>query len=133
MNTELIVSDPFGNYVYQKMLETAGEGVVDRATQALQARFAQYCLHGYACRVLQTLLDVLGPGAKARALFREIEDCLIYMSMDSQANHVAQKFIEVLGDDLPSGSIAAVTQEFEAMAFNGFGCRVIQKVIRYND
>ena len=70
-----------------------------RAAKLIFSDFRELCLDAYGCRVLQTLIEVLGTGSEmVKQLFAKISDCLVYMSLNCQGNHVIQKFIEILGD-----------------------------------
>ena len=125
---KLLTTDPFGNYVVQKVAERCGPS--ERASLFAQLKGDLYALsiHTYGCRVVQKLIERSTPGEQ-QAVARELEGHVVRCVEDQNGNHVIQKLIEVV----PSRDLSFVVNEFltniPLMAVHCYGCRVVQRLL----
>jgi Pumilio-family RNA binding repeat len=93
----------------------------------------QLSLHGVGCRVVQKILEV--GNLQERILIgnslpkgKVVECC-----MDVNANHVMQKFIEVLPSEETEFIISEISSAFSnnvsRLAVHCYGCRVVQRIL----
>lgn len=141
-----LMTDVFGNYVIQKVLEHGNPEHRDVIASILTGHAVQLALQMYGCRVIQKALEVIGV-QRLIALVSEFEGHVLKCVHDQNGNHVIQKCIEVLS--VRSKEHAEYAQfllpqlEFIIHAFVGqgnnvekfsthpYGCRVIQRILEH--
>ena len=127
-----LVKDPFGNYVLQKLLECGGDEQREAIVRTLIEDLVGVCRHPYGCRVVQTALEtVAGPQLELLVGRLANEQVVMACVVDSNANHVLQKCIQVV----PLEHAGAVVRVFYGKAGNlsmhAYGCRVMQRVMEH--
>jgi len=127
-----LVKDPFGNYVLQKLLECGSDEQREAIVRSLVEDLVGVCRHPYGCRVVQTALEtVAGPQLELLVGRLANEQVVMACVVDSNANHVLQKCIQVV----PLEHAGAVVRVFYGKAGNlsmhAYGCRVMQRVMEH--
>lgn len=123
-----LATDPFGNYVVQKVAEACSP--TDRSLLFIQLKGDLHALsiHTYGCRVVQKLIE-RSTQTERQSVARELEGHVVRCVEDQNGNHVIQKLIELL----PSHSLSFVVNEFlthiPVMAVHCYGCRVVQRLL----
>ncbi|KAJ8462102.1 hypothetical protein ONZ45_g18055 [Pleurotus djamor] len=124
-----LVSDVFGNYVIQKLLEhgTAAQRTV--LVTAMEGHILTLSLHMYGCRVVQRAIEYITPDQQS-SIVKEIEPHVLRCVKDANGNHVIQKIIERVAPER-----LAFVETFRGAVFelstHAYGCRVLQRCLEH--
>ncbi|KEG10770.1 pumilio/PUF RNA binding protein 2 [Trypanosoma grayi] len=127
-NTHELMIDVFGNYVLQKLLDVLSVGS-DESKQLLaqvSGRLKEYSFQMYGCRVMQKFLERASLETREEILL-ELKDSLVDCVFDQNANHVAQKIIEVMPEKTQFVTEAFMSR-LKSLSRHPYGCRVLQCV-----
>eukprot|EP00186_Timspurckia_oligopyrenoides_P004568 CAMPEP_0182447200 /NCGR_PEP_ID=MMETSP1172-20130603/12704_1 /TAXON_ID=708627 /ORGANISM="Timspurckia oligopyrenoides, Strain CCMP3278" /LENGTH=785 /DNA_ID=CAMNT_0024643551 /DNA_START=118 /DNA_END=2475 /DNA_ORIENTATION=- len=132
MMASRLITDVFGNYVIQKLLELGGNiGARDLVFAELQGRVFSLSVHMYGCRVVQKALELLDVESR-HLLESELLGHILPCIRDQNGNHVIQKCVE-----LSSGThemkyiIDAMDGYLIELATHSYGCRVVQRLLEH--
>ena len=91
------MTDVFGNYVLQKLLEYGNPDQCESLAVLLSGQAVQLSMQMYGCRVVQKALEYVGT-QRLIAIVSEFESppVLLRCVHDSNGNHVIQKCIEIV-------------------------------------
>eukprot|EP01059_Diplonema_ambulator_P001769 TRINITY_DN1148_c0_g1_i2.p1 TRINITY_DN1148_c0_g1~~TRINITY_DN1148_c0_g1_i2.p1 ORF type:complete len:646 (+),score=195.01 TRINITY_DN1148_c0_g1_i2:43-1980(+) len=124
-----LMTDVFGNYVIQKLLEYGADHHRVHLVRVMQGCVVELTKQTYGCRVVQKALDVVTLDMQQMILSElhgHVPECVV----DQNGNHVIQKCIECL----PMYS-AFIIESFQTkvpnLATHPYGCRVLQKILEY--
>ena len=124
------MTDVFGNYVIQKLLEYGSDDHRRQLTEAMRGHVVELTLQTYGCRVVQKALDLAPMALRESIVTAELKGNVPQCVMDTNGNHVIQKCIEVI----PAQSafiIRAFQGQVRTLATHPYGCRVIQKILEH--
>ncbi|CBH16427.1 RNA-binding regulatory protein (pumilio family),putative [Trypanosoma brucei gambiense DAL972] len=126
--THELIIDVFGNYVLQKLLDMlpTESDMCKRLIKQVSGRLKEYSFQMYGCRVIQKMLEKASPEKREEVLF-ELKDCLVECIFDQNANHVAQKLIEVIPEKTQL-LVDSFMPHLKALSRHPYGCRVLQCV-----
>ncbi|KAH8612078.1 putative Pumilio family RNA binding repeat [Trypanosoma vivax] len=121
-----LITDVFGNYVLQKLLDTLpSEGdMCQQLIEQVSGKLKEYSFQMYGCRVVQKILEKALPSKRAE-VFIELKDSLIDCIFDQNANHVAQKLIEVIPEKMEL-LMDSIMPQLKELSRHPYGCRVLQ-------
>ena len=126
-HADVLTKDVFGNYVIQKALEF---GTVDQRisiVQRLTGNIPELTLHTYACRVVQKALEYIQHSLRLQ-IAEELHDVTLTCIYDQNGNHVLQKCIEVIPDNVEF-IVNALKGNIWGVACHAYGCRVMQRLL----
>lgn len=129
-DAQRLMTDVFGNYVVQKLLDHGGENAVNLIAAELEGRMLALSLHMYGCRVVQKALEVLESGARA-ALVRELDGHVLKCIRDQNGNHVIQKCVELVEPEAVQFVVDSVQGQAVVLAGHSYGCRVVQRILEH--
>ncbi|KAI0567232.1 Armadillo-like helical domain containing protein [Gracilaria domingensis] len=129
-DAQRLMTDVFGNYVVQKLLEHGGHNAVKLIAGELEGRMLVLSLHMYGCRVVQKALEVLDSAARA-ALVRELNGHVLKCIRDQNGNHVIQKCVELVESESVQFIVDAVLGQAVILAGHSYGCRVVQRILEH--
>lgn len=125
-----LMTDVFGNYVVQKLIEKGLLSHRQRIASALKGHVLNMSLQMYGCRVVQKCIETL-PLPGQLEILAEMDSQVMRCVQDSNGNHVIQKIIECI----PNESVLHILDKFLtcvlALCMHPYGCRVIQRVLEY--
>ena len=90
-----LMSDVFGNYVVQKLLEHGTPAQKHSILNLLQGHLVPLSRQMYGCRVVQKALECCDPQLLV-PLARELSGAVLDCVHDQNGNHVVQKLVEVM-------------------------------------
>lgn len=125
-----LMTDVFGNYVVQKLLDHGGANAVKLIAAELEGRMLVLSLHMYGCRVVQKALEVLEPGARS-VLVRELDGHVLKCIRDQNGNHVIQKCVELVEPESVQFIVDSVHGQAVQLAGHSYGCRVVQRILEH--
>lgn len=123
--TELM-SDVFGNYVVQKLLEVSQGEMQNKILSLMKGRVLTLSLQTYGCRVVQKAFDCV-PHEWKIDLALELDGSIPQCVFDQNANHVIQKCVE----NIPSHVqfiVDAFLGRVVELSCHAYGCRVLQRI-----
>ncbi|KAF8282337.1 pumilio/PUF RNA binding protein 2 (PUF2) [Trypanosoma cruzi cruzi] len=118
----------FGNYVLQKLLDVIpmDSDMFRQLLEKVSGKLKEYSFHTYGCRVVQKFLEKASSEMRKNILL-ELKDCMVDCVFDQNANHVAQKIIEVMPEKTQFMT-EAFLPSLKALSRHPYGCRVLQCV-----
>lgn len=125
-----LMTDVFGNYVVQKLLDHGGEEARKVFSKELQGRMLAMSLHMYGCRVVQKLLEVVD-GELRTSLVNELDGHVLKCIRDQNGNHVIQKCVELVDAESVLFIVNAVKGQTVLLAEHSYGCRVVQRILEH--
>lgn len=125
-----LMTDVFGNYVVQKLLDYGGRKAIKLIACELEGRMLALSLHMYGCRVVQKALEVLNSTSRA-ALVRELDGHVLKCIRDQNGNHVIQKCVELVEPSSVQFLVNSVHGQAVSLAGHSYGCRVVQRILEY--
>jgi len=123
-----LMTDVFGNYVIQKIFEFGNEQQKTALYHEMQGKIFELCQNAYGCRVVQKALE--SDSTIQDEILKEISNHVLELVEDPNGNHVIQKCFEDIPIRKLQFIVDEVSKQVENLAFNAFGCRVIQKILQ---
>lgn len=124
-----LVTDIFGNYVLQKLLEIGNEQQLEYAATRLQNNVVSLTLQTYGCRVIQKCIEVMPPRG-LDIILAELEGNVAKCIQDQNGNHVVQKCVEIIPERC-GFIVSAFSGRVMELATHAYGCRVIQCIMEH--
>lgn len=124
-----LVTDIFGNYVLQKLLDKGTPRQLVFAASRLQGNVVNLTLQTYGCRVIQKCIEVMPPEG-LDVILSELEGNVAKCIQDQNGNHVVQKCVEVIPQRC-GFIISAFSGRVMELATHAYGCRVIQCIMEH--
>ncbi|ORC90570.1 pumilio/PUF RNA binding protein 6 [Trypanosoma theileri] len=124
-----LVTDIFGNYVLQKLLEIGNARQLAYAATRLQNNVVSLTLQTYGCRVIQKCIEVMPPEG-LDIILAELQGNVAKCIQDQNGNHVVQKCVEVIPQRC-GFIVSAFTGRVMELATHAYGCRVIQCIMEH--
>ncbi|KPI85252.1 pumilio protein 6 putative (PUF6) [Leptomonas seymouri] len=124
-----LVTDIFGNYVLQKLLDKGNTAQLTFAAERLRGHVVELTMQTYGCRVIQKCIEVMPP-AGLDVILAELKDNVAKCIQDQNGNHVIQKCVEVIPHQC-GFIISAFSGRVIELATHAYGCRVIQCIMQH--
>ncbi|ESL06444.1 pumilio/PUF RNA binding protein 6 [Trypanosoma rangeli SC58] len=124
-----LVTDIFGNYVLQKLLEVGNARQLAYAATRFQNNVVPLTLQTYGCRVIQKCIEVMPPEG-LDIILAELKGNVAKCIQDQNGNHVVQKCVEVTPQRC-GFIVQAFTGRVMELATHAYGCRVIQCIMQH--
>ena len=121
-----LMTDVFGNYVIQKLLETASREEFDRLVGLLHGEVLRLSTQTYGCRVVQKALDQ-ATDKERLPIMQQLDGHIAECVLDQNANHVVQKCVELMPQSAQF-IIDSFLPDLDRLACHAYGCRVIQRL-----
>lgn len=133
-HVESLITDVFGNYVIQKILELGTSEQKLKIYGCIKKRVTEYSHHVYGCRVIQKVLEEFKTNEEIQdEILNEIETDIAKLIQDQNGNHVIQKCFEAVPIKKLEFILVEVTERVNELALHPFGCRVIQRILETCD
>ncbi|CUA68087.1 Pumilio homolog 2 [Mus musculus] [Rhizoctonia solani] len=124
-----LMTDVFGNYVVQKLIEFGSAEQRDILVNVMEGHMLSLSLQMYGCRVVQKAIECVAIEQQA-TFVHEIEVDVMRCVKDANGNHVIQKLIERVSPDL-LGFVSIFQGNVYDLATHPYGCRVLQRCFEY--
>ncbi|KAG5494305.1 hypothetical protein GH5_02316 [Leishmania sp. Ghana 2012 LV757] len=124
-----LVTDIFGNYVLQKLLDKGNAPQLIFAAERMCGHVVELTMQTYGCRVIQKCIEVMPP-AGLEIILAELKDNVAKCIQDQNGNHVIQKCVEVIPHQC-GFIISAFSGRVMELATHAYGCRVIQCIMQH--
>ncbi|KAJ9081419.1 hypothetical protein DSO57_1014717 [Entomophthora muscae] len=130
-----LMTDPFGNYLCQKLMEHCNDTQRSRLVEIASTRLVQISLNMHGTRAVQKMLEFLVPGNGIRpapaifSIIDSIKDNVVDLIKDLNGNHVIQKCINLLCPEFNQFIYDSVSTHVVEVATHRHGCCVLQRCI----
>jgi hypothetical protein len=127
-----LMTDVFGNYVVQKLLEHGLPEHQALLFDAARGSILELTLQMYGCRVVQKALETL-PSEYHVQILAELKSpaTIARCIKDQNGNHVIQKLVERVDFVLTQPIIEAFQGHVVAFSRHAYGCRVVQRILEH--
>ena len=126
-----LMTDPFGNYLCQKLLEQCGSAQRLSVLQAVSADLVPISLNLHGTRAVQKLVETLSSAAETEALVAALSGSVVLLVKDQNGNHVVQRALHHLSPRDNQFIFDSVSRHCVAVATHKHGCCVLQRCIDY--
>ena len=94
-----MTSDPFGNYLCQKMLEHCEDGQRTVLVNSAASQMVKIALNQHGTRALQKMIEYLSTPEQIQTVIAALKDHVVELIQDLNGNHVVQKCLNRLSTD----------------------------------
>jgi Pumilio-family RNA binding repeat len=125
----LILIDPFGNYLCQKLLEYSDNeqrtALISQAAPAM----VSIALNQHGTRALQKMVEYVSTPEQIDIIVLALKDRVVELVQDLNGNHVIQKCLNKLGPENSQFIFDAVGRHCVIVGTHRHGCCVLQRCI----
>lgn len=124
--TELM-TDPFGNYLCQKMLEKCNNDQRTVIVETVAPELVKIALNMHGTRAVQKLIEYLSTDQQIKAVTSSLNSSVVTLIKDLNGNHVIQKCLHRLSSENNQFIYDAVCDNCIEVASHKHGCCVLQR------
>ena len=124
-----LMSDPFGNYLCQKLFAHCTDEQKVTITRKAAPGLVAVSLNMHGTRSVQKLIDCLNTDEQVQIIVEALRGSVVPLIKDLNGNHVIQKCLNRLRAEQNQFIYDAVTQNCVAVASHRHGCCVLQRCI----
>ncbi|KAI8094593.1 armadillo-type protein [Thamnidium elegans] len=124
-----LMTDPFGNYLCQKLLERCDDAQRSSIVQVIAPEFLKICLSMHGTRAVQKLIEFLSTKRQIQAVIVALEPNVVALIKDLNGNHVIQKCLHKLSPEHNQFIYDTVSRHCIEVASHKHGCCVYQRCI----
>ncbi|WFC97357.1 hypothetical protein MYAM1_000067 [Malassezia yamatoensis] len=124
-----LMTDPFGNYLCQKLLEYCTDAQRDQIVAAIADDLVTISLNMHGTRAVQKTIDFISTPAQTQTIIAALSRNVVTLIKDLNGNHVIQKCLNRLEAKDSQFIYDAVAQKCMDVATHRHGCCVMQRCI----
>lgn len=129
LHDPLILLDPFGNYLCQKLLEHCDDDKRLRIIQTVAPDLVNISLNMHGTRAVQKMIEYLTTSEQIKIATTAMDANAVTLIKDLNGNHVIQKCLNRLGSNESQFIFDAVSRHCVEVATHRHGCCVLQRCI----
>ncbi|KAF5725532.1 pumilio 12 [Tripterygium wilfordii] len=131
-----LMTDPFGNYLVQKLLEVCSEDQHMKVLQAITRKAGDLIkiscdMHG--TRAVQKVIETLTTPEQFSIIVSSLKPGIVTLMKNMNGNHVAQRCLQYLMPEYSEFLFEAATTNCVELATDRHGCCVLQKCLTYSE
>ncbi|KAK4516671.1 uncharacterized protein ATC70_011648 [Mucor velutinosus] len=126
-----LMTDPFGNYLCQKLLERCDDTQRTSIVEVIAPGFLKICLSMHGTRAVQKLIEFLSTKRQIQAVIAALKPNVVALIKDLNGNHVIQKCLHKLSPEHNQFIYDTVSEHCIQVASHKHGCCVYQRCIDY--
>ncbi|KAA8549700.1 hypothetical protein F0562_001282 [Nyssa sinensis] len=131
-----LMTDPFGNYLVQKLLEVCDEDQLMQILHTITRNAGELVriscdMHG--TRAVQKVIETLKTPEQCSMVVSSLKPGIVTMIKNINANHVAQRCLQYLTPEYSEFLFEAATITCLELATDRHGCCVLQKCLSHSD
>lgn len=129
-----LMTDPFGNYLVQKLLEVCDEGQIMRILHAITRKsgdLVKISCNMHGTRAVQKVIETLKTPEQFSMVVSSLKPGIVSLVKDMNGNHVAQRCLQYLMPEYSKFLFEAATANCVELATDRHGCCVLQKCLTY--
>ncbi|KAJ9479916.1 Pumilio homology domain family member 4 [Pseudozyma hubeiensis] len=124
-----LMTDPFGNYLCQKMLEYCTDEQRNLIVELVASELVTISLNMHGTRAVQKMIDFLSTPRQIHSIIVALSMNVVTLIKDLNGNHVVQKCLNRLGAEDNQFIYNAVAAHCVEVATHRHGCCVLQRCI----
>ncbi|PLB41522.1 putative RNA-binding protein [Aspergillus candidus] len=124
-----LMTDPFGNYLCQKLLEYSNDEQRTALINNAAAQLVKIALNQHGTRALQKMIEFISTPEQTQTVIRSLEDHVVELVQDLNGNHVIQKCLNRLSAEDAQFIYDAVGANCVVVGTHRHGCCVLQRCI----
>ncbi|KDN49895.1 ARM repeat-containing protein [Tilletiaria anomala UBC 951] len=124
-----LMTDPFGNYLCQKMLEYCTDDQRNLIVESVAGELVTISLNMHGTRAVQKTIDFLSTPRQIHSIIVALSMNVVTLIKDLNGNHVIQKCLNRLGAEDNQFIYNAVAAHCIEVATHRHGCCVLQRCI----
>lgn len=128
-----LMTDPFGNYLIQKLLENVRDDQRLILVKNALPEFVRVALDPHGTRALQKLVECIRTPEESRLLVALLTPHVVALLRDLNGNHVVQKCLQRLAPPQNQFIFDAVAAHCSEVATHRHGCCVLQRCLDHGD
>ncbi|EDO17616.1 hypothetical protein Kpol_1061p41 [Vanderwaltozyma polyspora DSM 70294] len=132
-HTVELMTDSFGNYLIQKLLERVTVEQRLEIAQISAPYFVDIALNPHGTRALQKLVECVGTEEEAQLVVDSLQPSIVELSKDLNGNHVVQKCLQKLDPTYFQFIFDAASQDCVDIATQRHGCCVLQRCLDHGN
>ena len=128
-----LMTDPFGNYLVQKVLDRCSEEQRLHLLQSVAANsdLVSIALDIHGTRAVQKLVETVSSPEQSSIIIKALQPGVVSLIKDLNGNHVVQRCLQHLGAPECQFIYDAAQQHCNDIATHRHGCCVLQRCIDY--
>ena len=127
-----IITDPFGNYLIQKLFEYMTNEQFCQFLALVHIDLYTICVNSCGTRVIQRIIDFLNNDELLLTFLRFIKPIIKDIILDINGSHILIKLFELQSPTANKILFAEINSNIIAVAKHKHGCCVLQKIIDKN-
>ncbi|CAO1614705.1 unnamed protein product [Sympodiomycopsis kandeliae] len=124
-----LMTDPFGNYLCQKMLEFCTDEQRNLIVDSVSSELVTISLNMHGTRAVQKTIDFLSTPRQIHSIIGALGMNVVTLIKDLNGNHVIQKCLNRLGPEDNQFIYNAVAAHCVEVATHRHGCCVLQRCV----
>lgn len=124
-----LMTDPFGNYLCQKMLEYCTDEQRNLIVESVSSKLVTISLNMHGTRAVQKTIDFLSTSRQIHSIILSLSMNVVTLIKDLNGNHVIQKCLNRLNAEDNQFIYDAVAARCVEVATHRHGCCVLQRCV----
>ncbi|PGH23173.1 hypothetical protein AJ80_02810 [Polytolypa hystricis UAMH7299] len=129
MHVVELMTDPFGNYLCQKLLEFSNDEQRTALVNNAAPQLVKIALNQHGTRALQKMIEFISTPEQTQTVINALRDHVVELVQDLNGNHVIQKCLNRLSAPDAQFIYDAVGGNCVAVGTHRHGCCVLQRCI----
>jgi len=126
-----LMTDPFGNYLCQKLIEHCNEQQQLLIIQKVAPHLVKISKNMHGTRAVQKMIECLQTNAQVQLVVNSLRSSVVPLIQDLNGNHVIQRCLHKLQNPHNQFVYDAVAEHCVEVATHRHGCCVMQRCIDY--
>ncbi|XP_049932330.1 uncharacterized protein LOC116248757 isoform X2 [Nymphaea colorata] len=131
-----LMTDPFGNYLVQKLLDVCNENQKIQILHAITGNagvLVNICLNMHGTRAVQKVIETLKTSEQITMVVSSLRDGAVTLIKDLNGNHVVQRCLQCLENQHNEFLFDAAAAHCVEIATHRHGCCVLQKCLHHSE
>ncbi|CAN6464922.1 unnamed protein product [Victoria cruziana] len=131
-----LMTDPFGNYLVQKLLDVCNENQRIQILHAITRNsgiLMNICLNMHGTRAVQKVIETLKTSEQITMVVSSLRDGAVTLIKDLNGNHVVQRCLQCLDNKHNEFLFDAAAAHCVEIATHRHGCCVLQKCLYHSE
>ena len=124
-----IITDPFGNYLIQKLFDYMSEEQICQFIALIQIDIYKICINSYGTRVIQKIIDYLHTELLLKTFLNLIKPIVKQIILDINGSHILIKLIEINSPTATKVIYGEIAENIVLISMHKHRCCVLQKCI----
>lgn len=128
-----LMTDPFGNYLIQKLFENVSADQRIILVKNASPEFIRIALDPHGTRALQKLIECITTEEESRLIINSLSPRIVALSRDLNGNHVVQKCLQRLKPEENQFIFETASLHCNEIATHRHGCCVLQRCLDHGN